>query len=62
LWAFEPPGHADNVYAWYVMRFWSLYQTALNALGQSDSVDSGEPTVSVKHLDYYLIWLTGTAS
>jgi hypothetical protein len=60
LQVFRTPPHADAFYAWYVMRFWSLYQTARDALGQREG--AAETIVSVKHLDYYLMWLSGTSS
>lgn len=42
---FDLPVGVDEYYAWYVLRFWQLYQQA-RAAGLS-------PTV--KHLDYYLL-------
>jgi hypothetical protein len=42
---FDLPAGADEYYAWYVLRFWQLYQQA-RAAGL-------QPTV--KHLDYYLL-------
>jgi len=44
---FDLPTGADEHYAWHVMRFWQLYQDARRAGKQ----------VSVKLLDYYLLWL-----
>jgi hypothetical protein len=44
------PRHADYCYTRYTMRFWSLYETATKAVQR----------VSVKHLDYYLMWLSGS--
>lgn len=61
LEVFAIPQHADRIYAWYVMRFWCLYQTASDALRRQDA-DAGEATVSVKYLDYYLMWLAGMPS
>ena len=43
---FKLPADADEYYAWYVLRFWQLYQQA-SAAGLQPSV---------KHLDYYLLW------
>jgi hypothetical protein len=57
LQVFRPAPHADGPYAWYVMRFGTLYETARDALGQSNLAGAPESTVSVKHLDYYLMWL-----
>lgn len=42
---FDLPAGADEYYAWYVLRFWQLYQRA-----QASGL---KPTV--KHLDYYLL-------
>jgi len=42
---FDLPAGADETYAWYVLRFWQLYQQARAA--------GVRPTV--KHLDYYLL-------
>jgi hypothetical protein len=42
---FDLPPCVDKYYAWYVLRFWQLYQQAFTA--------GVKPTV--KHLDYYLL-------
>lgn len=49
---FDLPANADETYAWYVLRFWQLYQQA-RASGL-------EP--SVKHLDYYLLSAGGAVA
>lgn len=58
LWVFDPGRTSDEFYAWYVMRFWKLYQTARESIASSPA--TAAQSVCVKHLDYYLIWLSGT--
>ncbi len=43
---FDLPNDADEYYAWYVLRFWQLYQQIV-AAGK---------TPTVKHVDQYLLW------
>ena len=46
---FDLPWQADEEYGWYVLRFWQLYQDARKA----------RKDVTVKMLDYYLLWVSG---
>jgi hypothetical protein len=50
LIVFPKPNGADEEYSWYCYRFWHLYQQAREAVGE---------TVTVKLLDYYLLWVGG---
>jgi len=50
LAVFDPPPDADSEYAWFVMRFWSLYEQARR----------DHPSVRVKLLDNYLLSAGGS--
>jgi hypothetical protein len=51
LICFDIPPGADEWYAWFVCRFWNLYQ-------QAAALD---PDIRVKQLDYYLLWMAGSS-
>ena len=51
LEVFTMPKGADEWYGWFIMRFWNLFQTAQEAVGE----------VTARHLDYYLIWMAGSS-
>jgi hypothetical protein len=47
LEVFDISKGADDWYAWFIMRFWRLFQQAEKTVGG----------VTARHLDYYLIWM-----
>lgn len=48
---FKVPKGGDEWYAWFIMRFWRLFQQA------EEAIDG----VTARHLDYYLIWRAGSS-